>query len=182
MAIISITGTPGSGKSTLAKALAKALGYRHYSIGDLRRKAAAEAGLTLAEYNKRSETGEEDTDTAFDEYQQRLGKQEDGFVIDSRLGFHFIPQSIKLFVDADETVRAERLLKRESVAEAPESIEHAKRLNRERTESDRARYLHYYSLDPFEQRHYDLVLDSTEQTPEELVAQVLERFPELQRS
>jgi len=174
--IITITGTPGSGKSTLAKALAARLGYRHYSIGDLRREHAAEQGLSLAAYNKLSETGEEDTDTAFDEYQQRLGTKEDRFVMDSRLGWHFIPTSIKLFVDADEEVRARRLLKRESVAEAADDLEHAKQLNRERTASDRARYLKYYGLDPFTKSHYDLILDSTRKTPDELVDEVVARF------
>lgn len=179
MAIITITGTPGSGKSTLAKALARKLGYRHYSIGDLRRKAAVEEGVSLAEYNKKSETGEEDTDTAFDAYQRKLGETEDNFVMDSRLGWHFIPHSLKLFVDADEEVRARRLLQRESVAEHPASVEQARVLNAERTASDSARYLKYYGIDPFQHAHYDLLLDSTTKTPEELVEIILERFPHL---
>ncbi len=179
MAIVTITGTPGSGKSTLAKLLARRLGYRHYSIGDLRREFARKKGLTLAELNRRSETGEEDTDTQFDEHQRELGEKEDGFVIDSRLGWHFIPCSVKLFVDADEGVRAQRLLRRDSVAESARSLEHARRMNRERTASDRQRYRSYYGLDPFETGHYDLVLDSSATSPEGLVAEVLAQFPAL---
>ena len=43
-----------------------------------------------------------------------------------------------------------------------------------RVESDRQRYLAHYGLDPWKPEHYDLVLDSTNASPEELVAQVLE--------
>ena len=177
MAIITITGTPGSGKSTLARLLAERLGYRHYSIGDLRRKFATEKHITLAELNRRSETGEEDTDTQFDEYQQRLAREERDCIIDSRLGWHFLPQSIKLFIDADERVRAQRILLRDSVAERPISVHHAIQMNRERPASDRQRYIKYYNLDPFEKGHYDLVLDSSATTPEQLTEAVLARFP-----
>ena len=36
--IITISGLPGSGKSTIGKMLAKKLGYKFYSMGDLRGK------------------------------------------------------------------------------------------------------------------------------------------------
>lgn len=176
MAIITITGSPGSGKSTLAKLLAKTLGYQHYSIGDMRRKLAEDRGITLAELNRRSESGEEDTDTPVDEYQRTLGETEDNFVVDGRTGTICIPHSIKLFVDADETVRAHRLLERKSVAENAQSLEEAKRMNRERMESDRKRYIKYYRTDIFRHERYDLVLDSTRTPPDGLVEQVLKKF------
>lgn len=178
MAIITITGTPGSGKSTLAKLLAERLGYKRYSIGDLRRMFAAKKGITLSELNRRSEAGEEDTDTAFDDHQRSLAAEDD-FVIDSRLGFHFFPQSIKLFVDADETVRARRLMMRDGVAESARSVEEAKGMNRARVESDRRRYHKYYGVDPFRMENYDLVLDSTRTTAEELAERALVRLPQL---
>ncbi len=175
MAVITLTGTPGSGKSTLAKLLAERLGYTHYSIGDVRRDYATKRGITLAELNRLGE-GEEDTDTQFDEYQRRLGETEDDFVIDCRLGFHFIPRSVKLFVDADEQVRAQRLMQRDSVGEQAAHVDEAMRLNKERLESDRRRYVRLYGVDPFSMTNYDLVLDTTNKRPEPLVEEVLEKF------
>lgn len=182
MTIITITGTPGSGKSTLAKLLAKRLGYKQYSIGDLRREYAASRGITLADLNALSDSGIEDTDTKFDEYQHELGSKAENFVIDSRLGFHFIPHSIKLYIDAEERTRARRFLLRDSVGEDPVSMEQAIRLNRERVASDKKRYMKYYGLEPYCHRNYDLVLDSTHDTPEQLVKKVLEKFPQLSRT
>ena len=175
MAIVTISGTPGSGKSTLGRLLAKRLGYAYHSIGELRRRFAAEKGVTIAELNRRSAAGEEDTDTAFDRFLASLGGQ-DRIVVDARLGFHFLPHSIKLFVDADERVRAERLLARESIAERAATLAEAVRMNRERIASDQERYRKYYNLDPFRPEQYDLVLDSARKSPEELVEEVVTRF------
>ena len=106
--IITISGMPGSGKSTIAKILAQKLGYKHYSIGDLRGKMALDRHLTIDELN---ELGKREgwTDREPDEYQKKLGHEEDNFVIDSRLGFYFIPHSFKLFLTVDPEVAAERI-------------------------------------------------------------------------
>ncbi len=92
--IISISGKAGSGKSTVSRLLAKNLGFRHYSMGDLRRKMAAGRGMTLAELNSLGEK-EGFTDREVDEYQKKLGIKETNFVIDGRTSFHFIPHSVK---------------------------------------------------------------------------------------
>ncbi|MFH1364907.1 MAG: AAA family ATPase, partial [Candidatus Aenigmatarchaeota archaeon] len=88
--IISICGISGSGKSTISKLLAERLGYKHYSIGEIRRKMAVDRGMTLAELNKLGEK-EDFTDKEVDKFQEELGKKEDNFVIDGRTSFHFIP-------------------------------------------------------------------------------------------
>ncbi len=179
MPIITITGTPSSGKSTLAKLLAKRLGYKHYSMGDLQRKLAAERGVSINELVRTNIDDKHGTDAYVDDYQTALGKKEDDFVLDGRISFHFLPRSIKLFVDADEKVRAERLLNRDAVVENAKSLAHAEEMNRERAGHDRTNFTRRYGVDPYARQNYDLVLDSTRDSPEELARQVLERFPEL---
>jgi len=49
---ITIAGKPGAGKSTITKILAKKLGYKYCSIGDLRGEIAQEHGLTIDELNE----------------------------------------------------------------------------------------------------------------------------------
>ena len=50
--IIVLGGRAGSGKSTIAKEVAKKLGYKHYSMGDLQRNIAKEKGISLLELGK----------------------------------------------------------------------------------------------------------------------------------
>ncbi|MFH1133663.1 MAG: cytidylate kinase family protein [Nanoarchaeota archaeon] len=169
--IITIAGKPGSGKSTAAKMLAQKLKLKHYSIGDLRRSWAAKQGMTLAEFNKKAES-EPKSDMDADAFQAELGRTEDNFIIDSRLGFHFIPHSVKIFLDVSEEEGALRIMNEKRRLEQFASMAEAKRLWRARQESDRKRYRKYYKLDPFDLRQYDLVVDTTTHQPEDTVKEI----------
>ena len=172
--IISISGTAGSGKSSVAKYVAKKLRYKHYSVGDLRRELAAKKGMSIEELNKLGES-DPSTDNEPDEYQEELGKREDNFVIDSRLAFHFIPRSFKVFIDGNEELRAERIMKDTTrVGENLGTVEEAVAKIRERQASDIKRYEKYYHLNPYEKKHYDLIVDSNGKTVEECGEVVLE--------
>ena len=54
--IITISGIPGSGKTTVGRMLAEKLGYKFYSIGDLRGKMAMERGMTIDQLNELGKT------------------------------------------------------------------------------------------------------------------------------
>ncbi len=171
--IITIGGQAGSGKSSVSRELARRLGYRHYSAGEIRRKMAEKRGLTLAELNKLGEK-KDFTDREVDKFQEELGKKEDNFVIDGRLCFHFIPHSVKIYLKADLDVRAERVFRDERIAEKFENIEDAKNSLREREKSDSKRYRKYYNLDCSDEQQYDLVIDTTHISVKDVVERILE--------
>jgi len=102
-----------------------------------------------------------------DNHVTELGKEKNDFIVEGRLAWHFVPDSIKIFLDADEKLRAERIVPREAVGEEFTTVEEAIKANKERVESDRIRYKKYYDLDPYDMTHYDIVLDSTSQTREQ---------------
>lgn len=171
--IISISGDPGSGKSTLSKELAKNLNYKRYSIGDLRGKMAMERGLTIDQLNKLGEN-ESWTDNDVDEYQKELGKKEDNFVIEGRLGFHFIPHSVKIFLRIAKEESARRVFKdQREDEEKKETVEEVKEMLSQRAEHDRQRYIKYYNVDHLDIKHYDFVLDTTNLTIDMTKAKLL---------
>lgn len=177
--IISISGKPGSGKSTVAKMLASRLGYRFYSIGDLRGKIAMKMGITIDELNKIGEK-EEWTDKTVDEYQKKLGKKEDDFVIDGRLAFYFIPHSFKVFLDVNLDVAAKRIYMDQRPDEIKcESIEDVKKMLVKRMESDRRRYIKYYNVDFLNLKHYDIVINTTYKKPQDIVDTILKKIGEI---
>jgi CMP/dCMP kinase len=173
--IITISGTAGSGKSTIAKLLASKLNLKHYSVGDFRREMAKRLGISINELNKRGES-EEFTDKEPDEWQEKLGKTEDNFIIDGRLSFHFIPNSFKLFIDADITTRAERIYNDKRDSEKFSSFDNALQKVNARQDSDTKRYQKYYNINPFTKEHYDLVVDTTNNNPDECVEIILEKL------
>ncbi len=171
---ISISGTPGAGKSTVAKLLAKKLGMKYYSVGDLRGRMAMERGMTIEEFNKLGEK-EFFTDKLADEYQKELGKNEDNFVIDGRLSFHFIPDSVKVYLTADMDVAAQRIFLNPRPDEREyRDIEEVRKSLLERMESDKKRYLKYYGIDPFRPKHYDIVIDTTSMSSEDVAEKIIE--------
>jgi len=171
--IIVICGPAGSGKSTISKIIAKKLGYKHYSMGDMRRMLASKRGMSLGEFNKFGET-DPITDTEVDEFQKKMGEAEDNFVVDGRTSFHFIPHAIKIYLDADLKVRAQRELKLHKMVEKYRNLDDAIRGIEERDISDVKRYKKYYNLDVADKKHYDLIIDTTEITVEETVKRIMD--------
>ncbi len=177
--IISISGAEGSGKSTIAKMLAERLGWPRHYMGGIRRQKAAERGLTLAEYNKLGET-DPSTDLEVDEYQRKLGQEQDDFVIEGRTSWYFIPHSFKIFLDVKMEEAAKRIFL--ALQESKERNE-GDGLDSEiavldslkiRRESDKARYSKYFGIDVFDLSHYDFVLDTTDISVEEVFEKVYE--------
>ena len=175
--IISISGKPGAGKTTVAELLAKKLKYKSYYMGGIRRELAKKRGMTLEEYNKLGET-DSSTDSEVDEYQKKLGKIEDNFVIQGRTSFKFIPQSFKVYLDVDDDVAIARIWQDiqknpEQRNEASTSLADVRKNFKKRMQSDKKRYMKYYGFDCYDQRHYNLVIDTTHQTPEDVVRKIV---------
>ncbi len=179
--IISLSGMPGSGKTSVAKILAQKLGMAFYSMGELRAKMAMERGLTIDELNA---LGEKDptTDTRVDDYQKDLGKKEDNFVIEGRLGWFFIPHSFKVFLVCDPKEAARRVMEAKKKNERPDESNHLdlEKIEEElahRTASDVIRYRKYYGIDHRDPSHYDFVLDTTRFSgPEQTASTIIDEL------
>jgi len=172
--IITITGPPGSGKSTIAKLLSEKLKLRQYSVGEFRRDIAKKRGISLEELNKEDEkTGE--TDKMADEWQKRLARTEDNFVIDGRLPAYFMPSSVKIFLNVKPDVGAERVLifRKGSAVEDYRDIEEAVKKLKEREESDKKRYQKLYGVE-YDRLKFDLIIDTTDRKPDTVARKILE--------
>ena len=170
---ITIAGTPGSGKSTVAKELAKKLKFNHFSAGDFQRGLAKEKNVTPLQLAKMAEEDRE-IDQKTDSWTEAIGEADDNFVMDARLGFNFIPDSVKIFLDVSEDEAARRIYndmrkeEKENTSQAAtfESI-------RKRKMHENSRYKKYYNLDYTDKGNYDLVIDTTSISANEVVEKIL---------
>ncbi len=178
--IITIAGKPGSGKSTTSKKVAAELGYMHFSSGDLFRAIAKERGIDVYEVNVLAET-EKEIDHQVDKRLQEMGKTEHDLVIDSRMAWHWMPDSFKVYLDLDVTDAAERILthadpKRMEAEHIPETVEaYAQQLQR-RLESETKRYFDLYEANPYNIDNYDLVVDTKIYNIQDVTDQILDAY------
>ena len=180
--IISITGTLGSGKSSTAKLVAKELGYTHHSAGDFFRNIGLKLGIGVNEVSKRAETDFE-IDKMTDDEVRKVGEM-NKIVIDSRLAFHFIPKSFKVYLDLPPEIAKERILnnlkenplrKESENSENPEIV--FDRISK-RLESEKKRYKEYYGVEHTNRNNYDLVIDTNEHNLNEVVALIIKEYKE----
>jgi cytidylate kinase len=171
--IITIAGMPGSGKTTAAKLVAKELGYKFISTGDLRGKLAMKHGMTIDELN---EVGKKErwTDKEIDDEVIRIGKEENNIVMDSWLAFHFIPDSVKIFLEVDVDEAAKRVFENQRPdEEKKDTVLEVKKMLKKRFDETNARYKKYYNVDLLDKSNYDLIIDTSDKNPKEVVEEIL---------
>lgn len=174
--IITLGGHHGAGKSTLSHALVEYFGLKSYSTGGFMREMALERGISLIDLGREAERDGGIIDAILDDRQKAIGHTEDNFIIDGRLAFHFIPQGIKVFLTVDAEEAARRIFHDESRAgvELHADIHEATRNIQTRRQSEDDRYMKYYGIHIYDMSFYDIVIDTTHLSKEEVVQKVIE--------
>ena len=183
--IITVSGTSGSGKSTVSKILQQKLSAERIYVGGIRREIARKKGMTLIELNEYAKTHPEtdvDVDKAAAEQARKMEKSGKTVIAEGYVMFHFLPESIKVFIKADFDICAERIWKDLQSEQAKksrnegeiESLDKMKKRVRERLKEDSDRYKKYYGVDHLNESHYDFVVDSTKIPAEKVAEKILE--------
>jgi len=170
--IITISGKAGSGKSTVAREVAKRLGLKHYSIGNLMRQLAKEKKMPLNELSRLAEK-DKSIDLELDKKTVEL-RAADNFVIDGRLTAYFLPYAdLKVFLDCKDKVRAERILIDKRDDEKSKSLKELVKKIRQREQSERKRYSKLYKIDYHDKTLYNLMIDTTNLSIKEVVDEII---------
>ncbi|MDD4353160.1 MAG: cytidylate kinase family protein [Candidatus Nanoarchaeia archaeon] len=158
--ILTITGDLGSGKSTVAKLVAKELKLKEYSTGQLFRKLAVDMQVSFKELNELAKKDKR-IDKRIDDYQIKLGEKEDNFILEGRLGFYFIPKSIKICLRVKLEESAKRIMLDNRSDEKFKDLNEAISAIKSRRKSEKERYENLYKVDIDNDKNYDLVIDTT---------------------
>jgi cytidylate kinase len=175
--IITITGDLASGKSTITKMLMNELGYSIYKNGEYFRKLAIENNMSVTEFNKYVENHPE-IDRQIELSAENYAKEHDNLIIDARLGWYSVPQSFKIYlkVDIDEAAcRAYKDLDRKD-SENFKSIEEYKVDLQKRDKLENERYYNLYGVRKNDMSNYDLVVDTTKLSPEEVMEKIKKEY------
>jgi cytidylate kinase len=103
-------------------------------------------------------------------------------VIDSRLGFHWIPQSFRVYLELDSDIAIARIFRDiETEGRVPEhsgSLDEIWEHVQARTQNERTRFKKLYNIDPFQSTHYDLVIHTERNNPMTVALWVHDRYQE----
>lgn len=160
--LITITGKPCSGKSSAAKLICEQHGFQRIGVGDMFKEEAKNRGMNAEEFNQLC-LADPSYDFFIDNKTAEKGKELEGqdYIFDSRLAWHFVPKSFKVFVDLDEETMADRLVNSDREGkEKYDNIEDAKKSLVHRQELENERYKKIYGVDIYDLKNYDFVVDS----------------------
>lgn len=171
---ITLTGDLGSGKSAVSSILCEKTGFEYLSTGRIQRKIAEDMGVDTLELNRLADT-DPSIDERIDSVFISLAHDPKGYVVDSRMAWFFIPGSFKVYLQTDVRVAAQRIMNdpnrnREQYASEDEAVE--KILARKASEN--ARFLSKYGADCANLNNFDLVIDTTNKTREEVAELIIQ--------
>lgn len=165
---ISVTGDPGSGKSTFARAVAGRTGFRLITTGNIFRELAAQMGISLTDLNERAERQAE-IDARVDDFLKSLNDSCENMVLDSRMAWHFVGDSLKIRLAVDPEVAADRIFKDDAaLREKFFSLEQARDEVHRRKVSEVLRYRTLYGVDISDERNFDLVINTSHKAPQDI--------------
>jgi cytidylate kinase len=172
---ISLAGDLGSGKSTVSKILIESIGAEYYSTGAIVRSIAEKRGMSVTELNLYMETHPE-IDREIDDGLRALSSVDKLLIIDSRMAWHFTEGTFKVYLSLDIETSAYRIMNANRQGEHEGSLEETVVATRARRESEKKRYMTQYGVDIKDLTNYDLVVDTSRVSPEEVAKIIVSAF------
>lgn len=163
-----MSGANGTGKTTLCSVLSARLRWKHVKIGEEFRRIAEEFKLDIKDFGSVPDDVLHKVDLIMEE-KMAVEKQ---VVYDGRLSCYLArnrPNIFKILCRANLDVRVERTSIRDNM-----TIEEAKKQIKAREVEEKKVFKRLYELEnPFDLQWIDLVVDSSDKTPEALVSEII---------
>ena len=173
---ITLSGELGSGKSTVANYLISKMPFKIVSAGLLFRQLAAKHGMSAKEFNEFIENDPK-YDHYVDDTMAELGRTDEKNIFDSRMAWHFVPSSFKIYLYVDVDTATERIFN--DVGRVSESYSDKATARQEiidRRKSELLRYQNFYHCNLDDYSNYDLIVDTSHATREEVNELVYNSF------
>jgi CMP/dCMP kinase len=154
--------------------------HTFHSTGAMARKIAADNHMKIAEYNKYARENNIPYDTLLDDSLKKINESDGKWIVDSRLGYLFIPSSFKVYLKVDPHTAADRRLA-QLQHDDPEgnkdlTVEEVFDDLARRDSNDLNTYLQMYNTNCSDESHYDLVVDTSKLTRHAVASHIMMEY------
>lgn len=175
--IISLAGDLASGKGTVSKLLMEEMKFGIYRNGEYARKLAKDMGLNITSFNEYLAKHPE-IDLQIEKSASEYAQNHDHFIIDARLGWYAVPESFKVYLKVDIDVAANRAFLdcNRKETEKFDTVQEQKQDMIRRYQLENERYWKLYQVRKDDMSNYDLVIDTTNMTPNEVSEKIKKEY------
>lgn len=175
--ILTIWGKSWAWKWTICSILAEKLWYEVICVWDIKRKLAEKMWLSIFEFGALGDLpwNEKEFDLKYEQFQQDLDVN-DNIILDGRMAFYNQPKWFNVFVDVDPRESWRRIFAANRSTDKYESEEATIEATIARDAVQQKRYMKLYNVDLYDMSNYDLVIDTSELTPEQASKIILDTF------
>ena len=175
--VISITGDLASGQSTVSKMLAEDLDFYLYRNGTYCRELAVQYGMSITEFCEYLKDHPE-IDRQIEKSATEYAKDHNNIVIDAKMGWYAVPESFKVYLKVDIDIAAARAFAdpNRKRAENLPTVEAQKEDMIRRYKTDLERYFNLYNVHRNDMSNYDLIIDTSNLTPNEVLNKIKEEY------
>ncbi len=168
---VTISGPPGSGKSTACSNLSKVLGWPSTIFGQAFRDLAVQKGVSVAELGDMAEK-DPSIDREIDSVILKVARENDEIILESRLSAYLTKikgiEAFRIYIYASPEVRMKRICTREG-----DELDEVCVNTIKREESEAKRYMKHYGIDINDLSVYDLIINTDDLTPDEVIEKIL---------
>ena len=170
---IAISGRSGCGNTTISKMISDNLGL-HF-VNFTFRSLAKEHGMEMEKILELAMT-DDSWDREVDKRQVALAREGGGCVLGSRLAVWMLEEAdLKVYLNASPNVRVQRIINREGG-----SFEQVAAFTQQRDKQDHERYLHIYNIDNDDYSFVDMIIETDEISPQQIVELIINKAREIE--
>jgi len=159
--------------------LIEKLSYEYLSVGNMKRQLAEQMGLSIYDFDLLGDQpgNAEKFDKQYEDMQKALDPKA-AIVLDSRLGFYCQPKAFNIFLEVNIQEAAKRIMDAGRGANETHynTLQEAINTTQARDDAMQKRYLKLYNIDYFDHKYYNLTIDTSDKTPDQVLDIIIAEY------
>ena len=159
--------------------LAKHYSLEERSTGDFMRQLVLEYGYhDVTQFLVKYVSFHPEMDLEVDEQQRQYAQNSANFVLDAHIGFWFAKDALKIFLQCQPEIAAQRIFEANRQTESATTYAESLQATLKRMNQLQQNFINLYQVDIYNLKHFDIVIDTSHLNIEEVEQTVIKAINE----